>query len=101
MCKVQCLTAIKPGLCDRIGASLMAQIVKNLLPMQETQVRSLGREDPLERGTATHSSILASRISWTVGIVHGVAESGGTTKQLSLSQASFCFKAFILAILHA
>ena len=64
MCKVQCLTAIKPGLCDRIGASLMAQIVKNLLPMQETQVRSLGREDPLERGTATHSSILAWRISW-------------------------------------
>ena len=37
----------------------MAQTVKNLPPMQETQVRSLGREDPLKKGTATHSSILA------------------------------------------
>ena len=61
MCQVQCLTAIKPGLCDGIGASLMAQIVKNLLAMQETQFLSLGGEDPLERGRATHSSILAWR----------------------------------------
>ena len=44
----------------------MAQLVKNLPAMQETQVRSLGWEDPLERGTATHSSILAWRIPWTV-----------------------------------
>ena len=43
----------------------MAQIVKNVPAMQETPVRSLGREDPLEKGTATHSSILAWRISWT------------------------------------
>ena len=40
-------------------------MVKNLLPMQETQVRSLGREDPLEKEMATHSSILAWRIPWT------------------------------------
>ena len=40
----------------------MAQIVKNLSAMQETQVQSLGREDPLEKGMATHSSILAWRI---------------------------------------
>ena len=46
-------------------ASLAAQMVKNLPVMQETQVRSLGREDPLEKGMATHSSILAWRISWT------------------------------------
>ena len=46
-------------------ASLMAQIVKNLPVMQETWVRSLGREDPLEKGVATHSSILAWRIPWT------------------------------------
>ena len=39
-------------------------MVKNLLPMQETQVRSLGREDPLEKEMATHSSILAWRIPW-------------------------------------
>ena len=40
-------------------ASLVAQRVKNPLPIQETQVRSLGWEDPLEEGMATHSSILA------------------------------------------
>ena len=43
----------------------MAQIVKNLLAMQETQVQSLVLEDPLEKGMATHSSILAWRIPWT------------------------------------
>ena len=46
-------------------ASLMAEIVKNLPVMQETQVRSLGQKDPLEKGMATHSSILAWRIPWT------------------------------------
>ena len=45
--------------------SLVAQIVKNLLVMQEAWVRSLGREDPLEEGMATHSSILAWRIPCT------------------------------------
>ena len=48
-------------------ASLVAQLVKNLPAMQETWVRSLGREDSLEKGKATHSSILAWRIPWTVG----------------------------------
>ena len=41
------------------GASLVAQTVKNLPAMQESQVRSLGREDSLEKGMATHSNILA------------------------------------------
>ena len=45
--------------------SLVAQTVKCLLTMWEIQVRSLGREDPLEKGMATHSSILAWRIPWT------------------------------------
>ena len=45
--------------------SLVAQMVKNLLAMQETQVQSLGREDPLEEDMATHSSILAWRSPWT------------------------------------
>ena len=40
-------------------------MVKNPPAMQETQVRSLGREDPLEKGMATHSSILAWKIPWT------------------------------------
>ena len=51
-------------------ASLVAQIVKNPPAMWETWVRSLGWEDPLEEGMATHSSILAWRIPWT-------KESGG------------------------
>ena len=46
-------------------ASLVAQMVKNLPTMQETWVRSLNQEDPLEEGTATHSSIFAWRIPWT------------------------------------
>ena len=46
-------------------ASLVAQLVKNLPAVQETQVRSLGREDPLEKEMATHSSILAWKIPWT------------------------------------
>ena len=44
---------------------LKAQTVKSLSPMQETQVRSLGWEDPLEKGMATYSSILEWRIPWT------------------------------------
>ena len=47
-------------------ASLVAQLGKNLPVMQETWVRSLGWEDPLEKGKATHSSILAWSIPWTV-----------------------------------
>ena len=43
----------------------MTQSVKKLLAMQETQVRFLGREDPLEKEMATHSNILAWRIPWT------------------------------------
>ena len=53
-------------------ATLVAQLVKNLPATQEIWVRYLGWEDPLEKGKATHSSILAWRISWTV---HGVAKS--------------------------
>ena len=47
------------------GCPLVAQMVKNLPAMQETQVQSLDLEDPLEKGIATHSSILACRIPWT------------------------------------
>ena len=46
-------------------ASLVAQMVKNMPTMQETQVQSLDREDPLEKRMAIHSSILAWRIPWT------------------------------------
>ena len=57
-------------------ASLVAQTVKNLPAVQETQVRSLGQEDPLEKEMANHSSILAWKIPWTEepgrAVVHGV-----------------------------
>ena len=45
--------------------SLVAEIVKNLLAIQETWVQSMGQEDPLEKRMATHSSILAWTIPWT------------------------------------
>ena len=62
----------------------MAQVVRNLPLMQETQVQPLGREDPLEEGMATHSIILAYEIPWTEepgglqymglqGVKHGLA----------------------------
>ena len=47
------------------GTSLVAQMVKNLSTMQETQLRSLGWEDPLEKAMAPHSSTLAWKIPWT------------------------------------
>ena len=50
---------------DISWASMVAQTVKNLPAMQETRIQSPGGEDPLEKGMATHSSILAWRISWT------------------------------------
>ena len=51
---------------EQTEASLVAQLVKNLPAMQETPIQFLGQEDPLEKGQATHSSILAWRIPWTV-----------------------------------
>ena len=58
----------------------MAQVVKNLPPIQETQVQSLGGEDSLEKGMATNSSILTWIIPWTeepgeLHTVHGVTKS--------------------------
>ena len=73
-------------------ASLVAQLVKNTPAMQETPVRSLGREDPLEKGNATHSSILAWRIPWTV--VCGVAKS-------QTWRATFTFTAALMPRAHA
>ena len=61
--------------------SLVAQLVKNPPTMQETWIQSLGWEDFLEKGTATHSSILNWRTSWTV-YTWGSKESD-TTEQLS------------------
>ena len=62
--KAQFLAA-EVELSKRLLFSLVAQIVKNLPAVQETQVWSLGRKDPLEKGMATRSSILTWRIPWT------------------------------------
>ena len=66
-----------------LWASMVAQLVKNPSAVWETWVRSLGWKVPLETGKATHTSILAWRIPWT--IVHGVAKS-----QTRLSDFDFC-----------
>ena len=50
---------------QHIGASLLAQVVMSLPALQEIQIQSLGKEDPLEKGMATHSSILTWEIPWT------------------------------------
>ena len=72
------------GIFCQVWASLVAQLVKNLPAMQETWVWSLDWEDSLEKRKATHSSILAWRIPWTIG--HGVAKS-----QTRLSNFHFHF----------
>jgi len=76
--------SLKYGLFLNIKSSLVAQMVKNLPEMQETWVQSLGWEDPLEKGMATHSSILAwsialDRSAWCAS-VHGVTKSPDTTE---------------------
>ena len=77
------------------GASLVAQMVKNLPAMQETWVPSLGWEDPLEEGMATHSSILAWRIPmdrgawWATGMR---SQRVGPTERLSTTHSTVCFK---------
>ena len=83
-------------------ASLVAQTVKNLLAMWDTQVWSLGWEDPLVKGMATHSSILDGRIPWTeepgrLHTVHGIAESD-MAEWLTLSLTSVHFLEWDLSI---
>ena len=79
-------TIVRGTLLNR--ASLVARRVKNLPAMQETGVQSLGQEDPLEEGMATHSSILAQRIPWTEepGRLHSMGSKElDKTEQLTLS----------------
>ena len=81
-----------------IWASLVAQLVKNPPALQETWVRSLGWKDPLEKGKATHSRILAWRIPWTVQS-WGRKESD-MTERLSLGIMSY-FTYFFPLDLHS
>ena len=69
-------------------ASLAAQLVKNPPAMQETWVRSLGREDPLAKEMATHSNILAWRIPWTEE--PGGLQSTGSQNQTQPSDLHLC-----------
>ena len=79
-----CIGVPKATLLGSPRASLVTQMVKNLPAKWETWVQSLGWEDPLEKGKATHSSILAWRIPWTVYIPWGHKELD-TVGWLSLS----------------
>ena len=67
----------------------MAQMVKNSPAVQETWVRSLGWEDPLEEGMATHSSALAWRISMDRGAWRTTVHESDTTERLSTAQNLF------------
>ena len=69
-----------------VWASLIAQLVKNLPAMHETQVQTLGGEDPLEKGMATHSNTLAWRIPWTKepGRLQSMGSQRVTTERLTL-----------------
>ena len=69
-------------------AFLVAQLVKNSPAMWETWVRSLGWEDPLQKGRATNSSILAWRIPWTIQSMG--SQKSDMTEWLSLSPFTFC-----------
>ena len=76
-----------------VGASLVAQRLKRLPAMLETWVRSLGREDPLEKEMATHSSILAWRIPW-------VEEPGGLQSTgVGLSNLTFTFTMLVTGVI--
>ena len=71
--------------CIHKADSLVAQLVKNLPAIQETWVRSLGWEDPLEKGKGIHSSILA----WRIHIVCGVAKSWTRLSDFTFTLATF------------
>ena len=68
----------------------MAQLIKNLPAMQETWVWSLDQEDPLEKGVATHSSILASEIPWTEE-PSGLQSMGSQESDLTYPPLSICW----------
>ena len=74
--------------------SMVAQLVKNLLAVQETWVQSLGLEDPLEKEMATHSSILAWKILWTEepgSYIQSIGSQRDMTKQLHFLCAKFVY----------
>ena len=73
-----------------LWVSLVAQTVENLPAMRETRVRSLGWEDPLEKGMTTHSSILAWRTGWTEGYSPWGRKESDMTKRVAHTHVRFC-----------
>ena len=83
-----CVFFIHSSIDEHLDSFLVAQTAKNLPPIQETQVQSLGWEDPLEKEMATHSSILAWSIPWTEepgGLQSTGCQESDMTEQLTLS----------------
>ena len=83
-----------------IWVSLMAQMVKNLPAIQETRVQAPGGEDPLEKGMATHSSILAWRIPWTEGPVQSMGSQSQTQRTDTKSDCSHSVNTYIYIYSH-
>ena len=83
-------------LIDHVGAFLVAQMVKNLPAMEETQVWSLGGEDPQEKGMVTNSSILTRQIPWTEE--PGGLQSMGLQSRTWLSGFHFRFSSKLITI---
>ena len=81
-----------------LGASLVTQMVRNLPARQETQIRSLGQEDPLQKEMATHSSIFAWRIPWT-GELGGLHFRG--MQRHDWSDLAYIFDLYPSLILHS
>ena len=96
MCVICCFSLAAFNVCslslifiNLINMSLVAQTVKRLSTMQETQVRSLGWEDPLEKEMAIHSSTVAWKIPWTEK--PGRLPSMGSQSRTGLSDFTFTF----------
>ena len=89
-----------PGF-HKLVCSAVAQMVKNLPAMQEPWVRSLGWEDPLEKGLATHISILACRIPWTEepGGLHSIGLQRVGHDLSNLAAAAACCSVLCYAVL--
>ena len=85
--RLDCSQFRSPGLIPGQGTSLVAQTVKNPPAMQETQVQSLGQEDPLEKGMITHSTCLENPVDRGVwqATVRGVAKESDMIEQRTLS----------------
>ena len=94
--KIPFFFSFYPHILLQFGASLVAQRLKRLPAMRETWVRSLGREDPLEKEIATHSSVLVWRIPWMEE--PGELQSTGHKESDMTERLHFHFSSFNLSV---